>query len=261
MDMTDAATPEYQLKTYSRGFYKRLRRVRWLFRYDCRYRLFLMEELFRKKGIPFERMKVYELGFGTGDLLFRFDSTSTLHGCEITPDAVEAIKNDSRLNRYRDTRFVCSDPDGNPQFPSTDYDLVIASHVLEHVPDDASTLEVLAKHAREDGLGLFFLPLERPGHLPVIHARTYTAAGFTRLLESTGWKALEVSENFRYASHWVQVFNLPSRRRVPFVGQVVEAVKNVCLSIPPTSFIRLVEKPLEFMHVKPRQLMVLARRR
>jgi len=258
--MTNAGTAEHQRRTYSRGFYKRLRRIRWLFRYDCRYRLFLMEELFRKHKIPFERMKVFELGFGTGDLLFRFDSTSTLHGCEVSEEAVEAIKNDPRLHRYKNTHFLCSDPNGDPQFPSSDYDLAIASHVLEHVPDDLRTLKRISEHTRKNGLGLFFLPLERPGHLPVIHARTYTAAGFARLLGSTGWEVIEACENFRYASHWVQVFNLPSRRRVPVIGSVVETVKNICLSLPPTSFIRLVENPLASLHVKPRQLMVLARR-
>jgi hypothetical protein len=259
--MRGASVPKYQRETYGQGFYVRLRRIRWLFRYDCRYRLLLMEELFRKHQVPFERMKVYELGFGTGDLLFRFDSTSTLHGCEVTEEAIEAIKGDPRLKRYDQADFVCSNPDGSPRFPSSGYDLIIASHVLEHVPDDTLTLELMAKHTGNEGLGLFFLPLESPGHLPVIHARTYTAAGFMRLLELTGWEVIDVCENFRYASHWVQVFNLPSRRRVPFIGPLVETVKNICLSLPPTSVVRLLEKPLAYLHVKPHQLMVLARRR
>jgi SAM-dependent methyltransferase len=220
-----------------------------------------MEELFNKRRVPFERMKVYELGFGTGYLLFRFDNTSTLHGCELAEEAVAAIKADPRLKRHEKTSFVCSNPDGSPRFPSSDYDLVIASHVIEHVPDDARTLKLLAAHTRDNALGLFFLPLEPPGHLPVTHARTYTAAGFTDLLRATGWEPLEVCENFRYSSHWVQVFNLPARRRVPVIGAMVEALKNISLSLPPTSFVRLVEKPLAFLHVKPRQLMVLARRR
>jgi SAM-dependent methyltransferase len=219
-----------------------------------------MEELFRKYQVPFERMKVYELGFGTGYLLFRFDNTSTLHGCELVEEAVDAIEKDPRLRRYQKTHFVCANPDGSPRFPSSDYDLVIASHVLEHVPDDNLTLKLLAEHTRPGGLGLFFLPLEPPGHFPITHARTYTAAGFRVLLKSTGWEVIESCENLRYASHWVQVLNFPTRHGVPIIGSVVETVKNICLSLPPTSFVRLLEKPLRSLHVKPRQLMVLARR-
>lgn len=253
---------DYQRRVYSRGMYSNnwWRKLRWFFRYDCQYRLLLMEELFRRHAIPFEHQKVFELGFGTGDLLFRFDSTSTLHGCEVTAEAVEAIETDDRLMRYAAAHFTCSDEDGVPIFPGHDYDIVLASHVLEHVPDDAAMLRELIRHVRPGGHGLFFLPLERPGHLPKLHARTYTAAGFSRLVEDNGWKLREVSENFRYASHLVQIINWPSRHKIPVVGKLVEAVKNVALGLPPTTFIRLVEEPLEWLHVSPRQLMVLAQR-
>lgn len=253
---------DYQRRIYSRGMYANnwWRKIRWLFRYDCRYRLLLMEELFRRHQIPFEHQKVFELGFGTGDLLFRFDSTSTLHGCEVTAEAVEAIENDERLGRYTAAHFTCSEQDGSPVFPADDYDVIIAAHVLEHVPNDAAMLRALASRARPGGHGLFFLPLERPGHLPKLHARTYTAAGFTRLVKDNGWDVVEVSENFRYAGHLVQVVNWPSRHKVPVIGKLVEGIKNFAMGLPPTTIIRLVEEPLERLHVAPRQLMLLARR-
>ena len=79
---------EFQRKIYSSGFYRRLKTVRWLVRYDCHYRLFLMEETFRRHQIPFERQRVYELGFGTGNLLMRFDTSCCLHGCEVSSEAI-----------------------------------------------------------------------------------------------------------------------------------------------------------------------------
>ena len=106
----------------------------------------------------------------------------------------------------------------------------------------------------------FFLPLERPGHLPKLHARTYTAAGFANLVRDNGWKVLEVSENFRYAGHLVQIVNWPSRHRVPIIGRLVEGIKNLALGLPPTTLIRLLEAPLERLYVAPRQLMLLAQR-
>jgi len=257
-----ARETDRQRRVYGRGMYAGSwwRKLRWLFRYDCRFRLLLMEELFRRHRIPFERMKVFELGFGTGDLLLRFDGTSTVHGCELSAEAVEAIEADERLERYAEARFTRADALGRPVFPVDGYDLVIASHVIEHLADDAGALRQLAAHTRPGGHGLFFLPLERPGHLPALHARTYTAAGFVGLTESAGWEALEVSENFRYASHLVQMVNWPSRRRVPVVGRLVEAAKNAVLGVSPAAFIRVVEEPLARLHIAPRQLLVLARR-
>jgi len=257
--MDAARDPEFQRQRYGGEFYRRMRTVRWLLRYDCRYRLLLMEELFRRHGVPFEHQKVFELGFGTGDLLLRFDTTCTLHGCELSLGAIEALRRDPRLADYAGAELLLAGEDGTPRFPGSGYDLVIASHVLEHVPDDRTALAQLAERTRAGGLGLFFMPLERPRHNPD-HARIYTAAGFERLLAASGWEPMEVMENFRYASHWVQVINWPSRHRVPVLGPLVEGVKNVALSLPPASFARLVERPLELMHVAPYQLMVLARK-
>lgn len=256
--MVLASDVAFQRATY-RDRYARFRRVEEWLRYDCRYRTWLMEDVFRRHSIPFERQRVYELGFGRGELLLRFDVTSELHGCELSESAVRALSADDRIRPYR-RELVVADHDGTPRFPSTDYDIAIASHVLEHVPSDTSTLRHLARHLRSGGHGLFFLPLERPRHNPD-HARIYTAAGFVQLLRATGFEPVHVEENFRYASHVVQVINWPSRARIPLLGPIVEAVKNLALALPPTSFVRLVEGPLARLHVAPYQLTVLARKR
>lgn len=239
--------------------YRWFRTLHDLLRYDARYRLLLIEELFRAFDIPFEHQRVFELGFGTGSLLLRFDTTSTLHGSELSESAVDALRSDPRLRSYEEAQLTLCHDDGAPRFPDRDYDVVIASHVLEHVADDRQTLMQLRDHTRRSGYGLFFLPLERPRHNPD-HARTYTAAGFSRLLRQTGWQPLHVSENFRFASHVVQVINWPSRARIPLLGPLVEVVKSLALAAVPTTLVRLVEEPLAKLHVTPYQLMVLAQR-
>jgi SAM-dependent methyltransferase len=247
-----------QRKVYARR-YGPFRRLHDLFRYDGRYRLWLMEDIFRRFEIPFERQKVFELGFGSGSLLLRFDATSALHGAELSESALASLAQDARARSYRELRLIPTQADGSPSFPDRDYDIVIASHVIEHVPDDRAALAALHAHTREGGVGLFFLPLERPRHNPD-HARTYTAAGFIRLLREVGFQPLHVEENFRYASHLVQVVNWPSRARIPVLGLLVELLKSALLALPPTTFVRLVESPLARLHVAPSQLAVLARK-
>jgi SAM-dependent methyltransferase len=247
-----------QRRVYARR-YARFRRLHDVFRYDGRYRLWLMEQIFRRFEIPFERQKVYELGFGTGSLLLRFDASSALHGAELSESALNGLAHDPRARAYRELRLVPTGADGAPRFPDRDYDIVIASHVIEHVPDDRAALAALHQHMRAGGHALFFLPLERPRHNPD-HARIYTAAGFTRLLREAGFEPLHVEENFRYASHFVQVVNWPSRARIPVLGVVVELIKSLLLALPPTSFVRLVEAPLAQLQVAPVQLTVLARK-
>jgi hypothetical protein len=68
--MNNAAWIVHQRRTYA-GRYRYFRAIHDFLRYDARYRIFLMEELFRKHDIPFERQRVFELGFGTGSLLLQ----------------------------------------------------------------------------------------------------------------------------------------------------------------------------------------------
>ena len=82
--LCDVSDFNYQQQVYHHDFYRSFRRLRWLFRYDCRYRLFLMEEVFRKHGVPFEHRRVYELGFGSGDLRMHTPSVPTsLNTCQL----------------------------------------------------------------------------------------------------------------------------------------------------------------------------------
>lgn len=258
---TNPADPRFQRNLYNRGFYRRMRRIRWLLRYDCRYRMFLMEEAFHKHRIPFEHQKVYELGFGAGDLLLRFDNTCILHGCEVSAEAINQLYNDRRIERYREARFVLADSDGYPVFPSSGYDLIIASHVLEHVPDDKRVVKLLAEKLHPDGLGLFFVPLERPSNLSYHHVHTYTAAGFTELLCSNGWQPVQVSENLRCDSHSERFLQFLDRLRLKLALSACEAARNAVYSLVPSGIMHIVEGPLASLYVPPRQLMVLARRR
>jgi hypothetical protein len=91
-----SAWTQHQRTLYNHR-YGTFRQVYDFLRYDGRYRIWLMEELFRRFDIPFERQRVFELGFGTGSLLLRFDTTSCSHGCEISAGAVQALREDPRV--------------------------------------------------------------------------------------------------------------------------------------------------------------------
>jgi SAM-dependent methyltransferase len=219
-----------------------------------------MEELFRRQHIPFEHQKVYELGFGTGDLLLRFDTSCKIHGCEASAEAVSAIEAEPGIERYLEFRFEKNQDNGDPVFFADDYDLVIASHVIEHVPDDRRTLKLLAEHTKENGRGLFFLPLERPFNQNVNHVRTYTKAGFLNLLHQTGWQEIEVVENFRFDSGLEDLITFLSRKNRNHSATMVESTKNILFSLVPSFLFGLIDHPLSIIKIFPRQLMILAKR-
>lgn len=256
--MPTTADTGYQRRVYENGFYRRFRRLRWALRYDCRYRLLLMEELFARWKVPFEHLKVFELGFGTGDLLLRFDTSCTLHGCEASREAVALLRAEPVLRQYRQVQLTVAGTDGRARFPGSDYDLIIASHVLEHVPDDRRALADLAGHARKGGWGLFFVPLERPRRRHRHHVRTYSAAGFHRLCNDCGWQVLESEENMRLDSPQENLL-IALERRTPTLAAVFEGSKNLLFSLVPTGLFRLSDERCRRLYWPARQLAVLAR--
>jgi SAM-dependent methyltransferase len=251
---------ERQRAIYGGDFYRSFRRLRWLFRFDCRYRILIMEQLFARRGIPFEGLKVFELGFGTGYLLKRFDWSCAIHGCELSPQAVEQLKIRSGMERYRELKLVCAGPEGEAVFPDRDYDLVIASHVLEHVPDDEETLRRLAEHTRPGGYGLFFVPLERPNCSRSHHERTYSRPGFAPLLERCGFEPLDLACNMRF-DYYPNSLIIWLETRMPAAGYLAEGLANFFYSLWPIPLMQLVDRGLERCSCNPRQLAVLARRK
>ena len=133
-------------------------------------------------GFSLERQRVLELGFGSGDLLFLFSTSCTLMGTELSQSAVDAIEQDPRLTHYHDTWFRAAQADGTLPSPPVQADILINSHMLEHVPDDRATLADALPAVASGGLVVTFVPLEPPGFDPK-HVRTYSPHSLRRLME------------------------------------------------------------------------------
>lgn len=253
------ADVDFQRRLYEGGFYRKLRRLRWAFRYDCRLRVVLAEQVFARHGIAFEHQKVFELGFGTGYLLLRFDPSCIIHGCELSLEAIRQLEKNPLVSAYREVRLLQAGPDGEPIFPSEGYDVVMASHVLEHLPDDRRALEELSRHTRPGGVGLFFVPWERPQSARPHHARTYTEAGLAALLQACGWQPLEISSSMRFDYH-LDLGMVLAGKYLPPLGSVMEGLMNFFFSLLPAPGMLLADRLLERLFVPARQLTALARR-
>ncbi len=93
-----------QKRQYEGSFYRKTR-WRWVFRDDCRYRWNRLLEFLGQVGFGLHQKTVYDIGFGTGDLLYLFPTSCRLMGVELSADAVEAIEQDPRLAAYADHWF------------------------------------------------------------------------------------------------------------------------------------------------------------
>ncbi len=246
-----------QRELYEGDFYRR-GRWRWTFRNDCRYRWHRLREYLLHAGFSLEERAVLELGFGSGDLLFLFSSSCKLMGIELSSVAVEAIERDPRLKHFSGSWFRAVEQDGALPLPPEQADILISSHVLEHVPDDRAMLAEALPALRPGGLMVTFVPLEAPGFDPK-HVRLYSPDRLRSLMTEAGLEVLHLEENYRICFGPFRWMDHPARHDWP-VLQWLEGIRNVMLTSIPYSTTRALEELLLQWDVPATQAMVVARK-
>ena len=79
----------------------------------------------------------------------------------------------------------------------TTFDVIICSHVIEHLADPVSFLESMKRLMRPDGIAYLEVPLEIWKQIPiaeepVTHINFFTAASFANLLNEAKFKAIRI---------------------------------------------------------------------
>lgn len=262
LDYRDENSPSTRILRQQRGLYEgvfyRRNRWRWAFRDDCRYRKNRLHEVLGQMGWSLANRRVFEIGFGTGDLLFQFPSSCTLMGTELSRDAVDAIQRDPRLEHYEGHWFKTLQPDGTVPLPDLPVDLVMSSHVLEHVPDDFGMLKTAMACLRPGGLAVHFVPIEPAGFDPK-HVRTYTVESLVELQRQLGLEVLHAEANYHINWGPFRVADALIRQHSGKVA-ALEALHNLTLMAISYPLTRGIEELLLQAGAKGTQAMVVARK-
>lgn len=134
---------------------------------------------------------VLEVGCGTGAVLLELQRTG-VGSRHVGIDMADPLIHVDPGLRGHDIELIKTDGERAP-FPDASFDLVYASHVIEHVPDPRSALTELARLSR--GYVYVEVPCElnmRAGRdalqqtLDIGHINAYTPESFTLLLQTSG---------------------------------------------------------------------------
>jgi 2-polyprenyl-3-methyl-5-hydroxy-6-metoxy-1,4-benzoquinol methylase len=167
-------------------------------------KVLLTLDLLQKAGIPLEGKAVFDYGFGAGTF-FRYCPTNTrLSGVEIDPQNVEAVKAMLAKRGYRDLRLEIIEIDAWEQHPllQQKHDVVLCSHVLEHLPDPASFLRRIRECLADRGSLVGLVPLNERRPNPH-HVQTVDAATIRHWAEQAGLKVTCYIEADPW-TYWVQ---------------------------------------------------------
>lgn len=146
--------------------------------------------LLRNGGVPSAGLRVLDAGCGTGRNLLEFGSLGVARGIDTSEEAVAYC-------RRRGLAAVDAAPIEALPFSAGSFDLLLATDVVEHVPDDRVALRELRRVAAPDAHLLTTVPayqwLWSAHDVELHHFRRYTWRRLRAALLDSGWEPVHWS--------------------------------------------------------------------
>jgi len=196
-----------------------------------------------------QSVKVLDYGCGRGVFLLTLPKQGIEAYCyDISINAMEALQNTMRfLNRS--VNIVRVDEAG--QLAKNTFDLIVCSHVLEHVPSDKNLLDQFMQALQPGGCLLVNVPVNEVWDDPK-HIRKYTTAVLEQKMTDTGFIIKEKKQVDKWTNFLLQK-ELASRNN-PFIRLSLRMLRAL-LAFFPYSIVRLGEKLL-LDNYQPNQLIM-----
>lgn len=202
-------------------------------RYDLRYRARRIAELLRRHGIEPARegFAAFEYGFGEGQLLRLVRDASRVFGLEMSASAVERAQR-SKPPGHPDWHMQTWEDATRIPVDDASFDLVTASHVLEHVPEHETALGEWIRITRSGGHLLILLPANERLFPGTKHLRVYDRDTFRAMLRARGLEEVAVDEHQRFDRPFKAPWLILQSRRGPLRKLLLEGTK-AGLFLPP----------------------------
>jgi len=228
----------------------------WALRYDNQIKRRTVLHLLGRAGKPRNGVSVLDIGFGSATILFSFARDCELTGVEVSPSALARARAEAARRGFARASFHAAGP--RLPCPDAGQDVVIASHVLEHVDDDAALLREIRRVLKPDGAALVMVPVNERYADPK-HARSYTQESLGEAARAAGLAVVGGLVNERLY-HLVEWFYARGWNRLPVAGPAVAAAFNVPAAHLPWAGHRAADALLGALGLPPRQLGVVMRR-
>lgn len=222
------------------------------FRYDTQIKRKTCLYLLRRVGQTLRNQKVLEIGFGSGAVLFSFDPSCEIYGLEISHSAIERANRKAGQLGYRSHRFDLVDGNSLP-YEDDCFDIVVASHVVEHVENDTELLCEIHRTLKNDGIALILIPINEKYDDPN-HLHRYTSDEFLRIARAGFLTPVFKLEN-ELLYHFVEKFYFEEyNKRWKLMGPLIAALFNFPTSVMPFRIYQTIDRLMMMLGRKPRQL-------
>jgi 2-polyprenyl-3-methyl-5-hydroxy-6-metoxy-1,4-benzoquinol methylase len=208
----------------------------------------LLAELLRVK----ESVKLLDYGSGWGTFLFALPRGVEAYCFDLADNTVRVTQNVMRFFG-RSVRTISWQPDG--AITPDDFDIVVCSHVLEHVESDEKLMKQLSQALRPGGWCLINVPINEVWEDPK-HVRWYDGDRLEDLMTEAGLH-IEISHE---EDRWT-AFLLEHEHAHPVAKPWLLALRGLraLLAVLPRSLVKMGER-LFVSHYPFQQLIMLGRK-
>ncbi|MDI6773929.1 MAG: class I SAM-dependent methyltransferase [Verrucomicrobiota bacterium] len=232
---------------------------RWWFfwRYDTQVKRKTCLTLVRRHRRDWHGKKILELGFGSADTLFSFPRDCHIVGIEMARSAVERAKTLAVRKGYGECHFHQGDASGPLPVGPESCDLAIASHVLEHLPDDGACLRRIHAALKPEAALVVLVPVNERFMDPK-HVRPYTFESCRLACADAGFHMVWGFENERLFYLVERLYLSPNSPRHPAWATLAKVAFNVMTSCWPFWMCRVADAVLAGVwRLPPRQAALL----
>ncbi len=205
-----------------------LETAHWWFRAKRRIVSYLIEKYWGTGHRP----RILDLGCGTGAMLQFLEGKGEVTGLDCSPEALDYARSRSRARLVQGSLPEDLDKVGRG------YDCVLMLDLLEHLPQDATTLEKVRSLLDPQGIALITVPayqwLYSPRDSYHHHLRRYSYRDLRKLLMDSGYRVLLLS--------YYNFFLFPAALISRIIDIVSKKEPGPDLSLPPSPVNKILEE-------------------
>lgn len=246
---------------FNKRFYNEHWRHSWKarFMYDPISKRDIVKHVLKNVGYKDGGKSVLDIGFGFGLILLSFDRNNYICGIELAESAVSFAEVEVKRRGFENYSFHVYKGSGLIDLASDAFDLIICSHVLEHVPDDDFLLDEIRRMLKPEGMAFLNIPINEEHFLDPRHMRKYTPAAFLKQVERHGFTVVLLYQGDKLWNTFGWFFEKDYHNKIPILGFVISSALNIFFSSLPFWCVRFLEEHF-LKTLNPRQFAVCVRK-